>query len=162
MTYIGHAEDGKPHGFGYMTFSGSHDQHQGEFREGRAHGPGVLIRGTGEELEGNWVENKRVGQFTVIKPSGAKFTETYNEEGKLVGRKKVEDAPPEPPSECWGCGGKFRATYNNPYACRVHRGEWRWRSAMRNEPDDPGVWACCVKEHSLAPGCHFVEHNLDK
>eukprot|EP00163_Fabomonas_tropica_P013443 TRINITY_DN2497_c0_g1_i3.p1 TRINITY_DN2497_c0_g1~~TRINITY_DN2497_c0_g1_i3.p1 ORF type:complete len:190 (+),score=30.69 TRINITY_DN2497_c0_g1_i3:123-692(+) len=159
-VYIGNVnDDNLPHGFGYMTFHNC-DQHQGEFREGRAHGPAVFVTHKGEEYEGTWDMNKRVGTFIVTKASGNKFTEVYNEEGKLKSRKKIEGDVGEVPVECWTCGGKFRETFNNDYACRRHRGEFRWKPGTDRGDEDPGVWSCCVKDYKLTPGCDFSAHNL--
>jgi hypothetical protein len=171
-TYIGHVQDQKPHGFGYMSFHRDNSQHQGEFRLGVADGPGVFLSANGTSHEGVWRANKRVGVFTVTRADGSVWLEKYKENGEMAARKRktvkgegVEEdqaAPVVGPvaKKCWICGGLFRDEFNSPYSCRKHRGVWRARTAASKELEGDGLWSCCVKTSETAPGCDFVEHNL--
>eukprot|EP00128_Syssomonas_multiformis_P015161 Colp12_sorted_trinity150504_noHs@7435 len=138
-------------------------QHDGQWQDGKAQGPGVYVTPEGDVFEGQWTDNKRTGVFTITKCDGAKKTEKYNAEGKLVARKNCEDKGSKA-VECWTCGGKFREDFNNPYSCRQHRGTWRSKPGvprnMQDAPDAPGLWSCCVKEVRNSPGCEFLAHNL--
>ena len=129
--------------------------HHGDFKDGRASGPGVLYDAAGTVTTGSWLNNKRLGAFITIDPKGGEWADVYNEEGKRTSRKKRAPPPDEGfgAQPCKHCGVKFHLMHNS--CCRQHEGKWMQATS---ETDDAGVvtssidltefpqggiWLCC-------------------
>jgi len=157
-------------------------QHIGYFEVGRAVGAGLAQLTNGTCVEGEWLDNKRVGLFNVVDAKGVKWTEKYETDGRKIARKKVKisvpnpdfveggeqpktleipEDPGKPAAECWTCRGLFHKAYNNNYACRKHKGKWIQKKGYSGPGDAPGVWNCCGNDNQADPGCVFLEHKLD-
>jgi hypothetical protein len=64
-TYVGqvHAGTETQHGRGVLTFtSGSRDRYEGEWRDGKQHGCGIMTWTDGDRYEGEWRDGKRHGR----------------------------------------------------------------------------------------------------
>ena len=59
-VYVGETKNGKPHGFGKMTYENG-DVYEGEFREGYRGGRGVYTWTNGNVYDGEWKNGRRNG-----------------------------------------------------------------------------------------------------
>ena len=84
--YEGEFRDGREHGRGVLTFADGKRRYEGEFREGKYHGHGVLIFANGtRRYEGEWREGKRHGRGILTIPNGIRYDGEWRE-GKMHGR----------------------------------------------------------------------------
>lgn len=74
-TYVGEVLDGKPHGWGKITYFKQFEQKsfEGEFRNGLAHGKGVVTYKNGKVHDGMWENNKANGYAIVTNEDGSKY-----------------------------------------------------------------------------------------
>jgi hypothetical protein len=68
-TYQGEMRQGKAHGYGILA-SPDNSRYEGEFRNNRMHGQGVIISSDGKRLEGTYHEGLPHGTMTVVTPDG--------------------------------------------------------------------------------------------
>jgi len=158
VLYVGETMKKAPHGQGVL-FLADGAQHAGNFKHGRADGPGAYLTAQGIASQGSWVENKRVGDFMVLDSKGVTWIEKYNEDGKKTSRKKSEANQESATSSksCVECRHKFHTYFNHSYACRKHSANW---VLDRDQSGDgsAGVWACCGAQNKEDPGCAFSSH----
>merc|ERR1712232_488926 len=128
VLFVGATDSQKrPNGNGALLL-GDGTQHIGTFVRGRAEGPGFCLTPSGLILSGVWRQNLRVESFVVIDEKGRFWTETYNQQGKKVGRRSQIPTPAGfdalgSAEKCSTCGKLFNERFDHPYACRHHSGE---------------------------------------
>ncbi len=61
-SYRGQFEDDMISGEGELSYPGG-DRYQGQFQQNKKHGRGRYFRAVGVELEGQWVADKKEGEF---------------------------------------------------------------------------------------------------
>ncbi len=73
-TYVGDVLDGRPNGEGSFTFSipgrAGTARYEGEWREGKLHGFGIMTLPSGILYVGNFVDGKRQGEGAYLHISG--------------------------------------------------------------------------------------------
>jgi hypothetical protein len=81
--YEGDWKDGKEHGRGVLVFVNG-DRYEGEFRDGKPHGRGVYVTADGDRYEGEWKDGERTGRGVLLLASGDKREGDWCE-GMLLG-----------------------------------------------------------------------------
>ena len=57
-TYVGEVKNGKPHGWGTMTYPSIGKDYIGTFNNGTPYGEGTFILSGGEKIKGKYVKGK--------------------------------------------------------------------------------------------------------
>lgn len=76
ISYEGYWAQNLPNGTGRLDFR-SGQVYNGGFKDGRFHGPGWIVYANGDMEHGNYVQNKREGDFILRKPTGKRWKEFY-------------------------------------------------------------------------------------
>jgi len=122
-------ETGEPEGTGMIEFPGN-DEHkrqiyEGEFKDKKAHGTGVMKWSEGDKYEGDWVQGLRHGKGTYIsKAAGCKYEGEYVDDLKS-GQGKYTYATGDVYEGSWVQGkrhGLGKYTYKENGG--VYEGEW--------------------------------------
>ena len=61
-----------------MTYNDD-GKYEGEFRDGKRHGKGVVIYPNGDKYDGEWEAGKKSGKGVVIYPNGNKYDEEWKD-----------------------------------------------------------------------------------
>jgi hypothetical protein len=78
--YAGNFQNNKFEGQGQLITP--EGEHQGTFKDSKPHGPGIMISSrSGNQLQGNWVNGKKEGSFTLKRSDGS--TEQVNFSGDI-------------------------------------------------------------------------------
>ncbi len=80
--YEGEYKDGKAHGYGVLTTPGD-SRYEGEFNNNKMHGHGAIISADGKRIEGDFLDGNPHGILTITQPDGTS-TELKFDHGKRV------------------------------------------------------------------------------
>ncbi|MBM2830014.1 MAG: hypothetical protein HW411_804 [Gammaproteobacteria bacterium] len=80
--YEGDYKEGKADGYGVLTTPGE-SRYEGEFKDNNMHGYGVVISTDGKRLKGNYLNGIPQGTFTLTTPDGPS-TEMEFDHGKRI------------------------------------------------------------------------------
>ena len=78
--YEGEFKDNKWHGRGVMVF-GNGRSYEGEFKDNKWHGRGVMVWANGDECEGDWREGRLLGLGRGLK--NGRLGECYEDNGTI-------------------------------------------------------------------------------
>ena len=120
--YEGRMEGGIRNGFGKSTASTNTRTYEGEWRDGRFHGKGVLVDPQGNRFDGTWEAGQLVGKATVTYRNGAGY------EGEIKNLR-----PQGKGFMTYNDGGRYDGEWNNGQ--RNGRGVLTWRDNARYEGD---------------------------
>lgn len=120
--YDGEWKDGKAEGFGVMTWVNG-DRYEGEWKEDMLNGQGTFSFPNGEIYEGEWLKDMRHGQGTITYPDGDVYTgewkgNLYYGQGTMT----------------WGDGRKYSGEFKDNM--RDGNGTMYWPDGMKYE----GQW----------------------
>ena len=94
MKYVGEWKDGKYHGQGtYIFGSGPHlgDIYVGEWKDNKKHGQGTYTFADGEKYVGEWKDGKQNGQGTYTYPDGSTYVGEWKEHYEWEGTEYDKD-----------------------------------------------------------------------
>jgi hypothetical protein len=78
-SYDGQWKEGKKHGQGILRI-GNGDSYEGQWEDDEMHGQGVYKWGSGDSEEGRYEENKRQGPFIRTNADGSRSTRVYEDD----------------------------------------------------------------------------------
>ena len=149
--YEGEVRNGKRHGQGIMTGHNGH-RYEGEWRNDRRHGRGIYTWPSGMRYEGEWRSGKHHGQGTKVWPGGDRYDGEWR-----IGRRHGRG------TYTWPDGTRYEGEWNNgkrhgrgTYVSAdgtTGEGEWRNdRMVRRPEPPPDRRRRPAVARRKPAPG----------